>query len=374
MDDIVISHPDTDTRTPVVKPPRSTGAKWLVALLVIALLAYLAWRVLPGLDASTRATAADIQRLNAQIDDLTHTLAQLRGNADTLRARQDDSDRVDKSVRDQLLGLSQRAGLLEDAVANLADKRLSGHDALLLDEAELLLTLGGERYTLFHDAPATIAAYRLADITLSEVEDAAFSTVRQSIAAEIAALDALHAADPVLLSAQLTQLRAQVAQLPAVTQTLPATAAPETTSRLARVLGSLVQIHHGEDAQTQMAMHDVGLARALAGLDLRDAEAALLARDAARYRAALTAARVQLTATLDSHTPEFAAVSSQLDALDKAVLAPPPPPVLGAALRQLRNLRATHALHAAPAAAAKPDVAKPDVTKSGVTKSDGAQK
>ena len=42
-----------------------------------------------------------------------------------------------------------------------------------------------------------------------------------------------------------------------------------------------------------------------------------------------------------------------LDALDKGNLAPPPPALLGTALKELRNLRATHALRAgAPRAAA----------------------
>lgn len=337
---------------PVARPHARTGSglAWLLVLLALAGTGYVAWRQYALESGRSNAANADLQRLGAQVEMLTHSLEQLRGNADSLRARLDDGIKVDKSEREELLGLSERARLLEDAVANLADKRLSGHDALLLNEAELLLTLGGERYTLFHDAGATTAAYRLADTTLAEVEDAAFSTVRQSIAAEIAALDALQAADPAPLALRLTQLHAQVAQLPAAERMQAPPATPQV-SRLWQVLGAFVQVHHGEDAQASVGRRDAGLARTLAILDLREAEAALLARDDTRYRAALASARAQLIA-FDPAAPAVVAVQAELGTLDQAVLAPPPPQLLGAALRDLRNLRATHALRAAPAAAA----------------------
>ena len=43
---------------------------------------------------------------------------------------------------------------------------------------KVLLTLGGERFTLFHDVPAAIAAYRAADTALAEVDDASQSRTR----------------------------------------------------------------------------------------------------------------------------------------------------------------------------------------------------
>jgi uroporphyrin-III C-methyltransferase len=331
------------------------GLVLLIALLALAGAGYVAWREYALENSRDGVVNADVQRLGAQADALTHKVEQLRGNADTLRARMDDGAKVDKSEREELLGLSERARLLEDAVANLADKRLSGHDALLLNEAELVLALGGERYTLFHDTGAAIAAYRLADTALGEMEDAAFSTVRQSVDAEIDALNALQTADPGPLSLRLAQLRVQLPQLHPVSTLPTQTALPDQSSRLWRVLGAFVQVHHGEDAQTQLDLHDAGLARELVALDLHEAAAAALARDDVRYHAALTSARGQLAA-FDPAAPAVAVAQGELDALDKTVLAPPPPQILGAALRELRNLRATHALHAPskPAATEKP--------------------
>ncbi len=320
-------------------PRAGNGAVMLIALLALILGGYVAWRQYAQSERN-----ADMQHMGIQVEALTHSLEQLRGNADTLRARMDDGAKVNKSEREELLGLSERVRLLEDAVANLADKRLSGHDGLVLNETELLLSLGGERYTLFHDTGAAIAAYRLADTALSQVEDAAFSTVRQSISAEMEALNSLQVNDPASVSIKLAQLRAQVPLLPALTR-LPAPAPAVEESRVWRVLGAFVQVRHGEDAQASLSLRDAGMARELAILDLRDAEVALLARDDARYQAALASARAQLLA-FDPSAAAVSAAQAELDALAKSVMAPPPPPILGAALKELRNLRAMHALRA----------------------------
>jgi uroporphyrin-3 C-methyltransferase len=349
----------TESSMPRTPRPRSGGsaAAILIALLALVLAGYAAWR---SREIDAARSSAEQQTLAAQVEALTHSVEQLRGNADAVRARLEDNAKVDQTERTEVIGLGERARLLEDAVANLADKRLSGRDALVLDEAELLLTLGAERYTLFHDANAAIAAYRMADTALGEVENAAFATVRQSVAAEIDAFGAQRGADTNALLAQLAQLAAQLPDLP-----VPArTPAPETsadTSRLWRVLGALVQVRHGDDAN--LLLHDASLSRTLAVLDLHEAESAALARDNARYHARLAEARAQLGA-FDRHEPHVASAYAALDQLDRAELAPAPPALLGAALKELRNLRATHALRnlaprGAPPPAAAPPTASP---------------
>jgi len=315
----------------------------LAALFLVVAAGFAVWWVTRD---STKA--ADAQTMRSQTQALEHEVAQLRSIAESLRARLDDGEKVDKSVREQLLGLDQRARLVEDSVANLADKRLSSHDALALDEAELLLTLGGERYALFHDASAAGTAYRQADIALSEVEDPAFATVRQSVAAEIGALNDTHAADTAAVALQLARLRGQAAQWPTTAQAMvPPMQEPE--SRLARVLGAFVQVRHDDTAQTRAVLHAPNLARELFLVDLREAEAAALARDDARYRAALESARTEFALAFDAQTPAESVASSELAAAANAALAPPIPALLGTALKELRNLRATHALREAKA-------------------------
>jgi uroporphyrin-3 C-methyltransferase len=346
----VVAVPDEPTR-------RSGGAlKGILILIVLAAVAAAAWwwwttRDTRGASAPTAAASLD-----TQIESLMHSMTQLRSATDTLRARLDDGEKVDKSVREQLLSLSERTRLLEDAIGNLANKRLSGHDSLALDEAELLLTLGGERFELFHDPAGAIAAYRAADTALSEVEDATFSTVRQSINAEISALSGLQAADPTLLVNQLGQLRTRIGSLQAKRGLAEAAPAPDE-SRLMRVLGALVQVHH-DDSPNAMPVTDVYLARQLTILDLRDAQAAALTRDDANFKVAVATARGQVASAFDSNSPDVAAVLAQFDPLSKAQLAPAPPSILGAALKELRNLRASHALRASTGTAIPPEVLK----------------
>jgi uroporphyrin-3 C-methyltransferase len=346
---------DESASTASETPRRRRAPLVIILVLLIAAVGAAAWWHF----APPRAdTAAQVAALQAQVETLERGVARMRGNTDAFRARLDDGDKVDASVRQQLLSLGQRVQLAEDAVANLADRRLAGHDALALDEAELLLTLGGERYNLFHDATTSIAAYRLADAALAEVDDAAFSTVRQSIAGEIVALNDLQAADPQALVMRLSHLRAQVPELTRAGSLPPPAPAAANDSMFARLLGTFVRVSHDSDTeQAQTAVRDISLARDLVALDLRAAQAAALARNDAGFRAAVAEARTQVAAAFDTQAPQTAAVLKELDALASAQLAPPAPGVLGTALRELRNLRATHALAAAKAAV-KHDEAK----------------
>ena len=335
--------PATDSPAPD-KPRRLHVLMRLAALGAVVAIGFGVWW------ATRDAHREDAQTQRAQFEALAHEAAQLRSTVDALRRRQEDSDKVDKSVREQLLGLDQRTKLIEDSIANLADKRLSAHDALALDEAELLLTLGGERYVLFHDVAAAAATYAQADIALSEVGDAAFSTVRQSVAAEIAALNGLQASDGATAALKLSRLGEQSREWAAAGPGVAPSAA-EPDSRLARLLGAFVQIRRDDAAQTRAALHAPNLARELFLVDLKEAQAAALARDEARYRAALGSARAEFDAAFDKQAAAVATAAAELDTLTKIALAPPAPSLLGTALKELRNLRATHALRDAKPAA-----------------------
>jgi uroporphyrin-3 C-methyltransferase len=334
-------------------PPRRQFAPWFIAIALLGAVAYLFWRTSALETEQQRLAQTDMQQVDAQIAALARSGEQARRDAETLRARLDDAGKVNQSLREQLLGLGERARLVEDAIANLADKRLTGHDAMLLDESEMLLALGGERFALFHDPAATIAAYRLADTTLAAIEDPAFSTVRQSISAEIDGLSNLGGADVAATAAALAALRADAAQLPPARREAAAEKAGEE-AHWWHVFGNLVRVRTGADAAAVAQRHDAALARQLYVLDLRDAEAALLARDPQRYSAAIAEAQAELKLDFDTGADTVKSAHDALERLGKAELAPPAPPQLGVALRELRNLRATHAVRQARPEAANP--------------------
>jgi uroporphyrin-3 C-methyltransferase len=349
-------------------PARATGGwSWILWLLVLAGAGYMFWRVQMvehGQDRVVLDEQTTLQKLNDRTDALQREVAAARHDSEALRARLDDATKVNESLRAQLLGLTERARLAEEAIANLADKRLSGHDSLLLNEAELLLVLGGERYRLFHDPAPAIVAYRLADTALAEANNAAFSTIRQSISAEIGALAGTQPVDVAATAEQLGQLRARLARLQVATAADKPAAEP--TSRWAQIFGEFVRVSRDDDTRELLSHSDPLLARALVDANLRDAQAALLLRDTGHFHRGVAAAREHFAGSFDAKDVAVSSELASLDALAKIELAAPAPDVLGTALKELRNLRTTQALHpepAPPAAAEAPGIPPGGATK-----------
>jgi uroporphyrin-3 C-methyltransferase len=323
---------------------RRGGLAWLVALAALALAVVALWRVYALEHGSAARQAAAFDDLAARVDTLARTIEQRKRDYDALRGRVADADEVNKGVREELLGLSERSRHLEDAVANLSEQRLSGRDALALNEAEFLLQQAQERLALFQDAPAALSAYRLADSALAATEDPVFASVRQTIGAERQALEAAKPAETAATLAALAHLRDALATLP---QQPPAAAAPAPPSRWQGFIDQFVRISHN-DGNDAFASHDIALTRSLLALDLRSAEAALLARDDAGYKAALARVRRGVGRTFDASAA--GAALAEIDRLAAMPLAPALPE-LGSALKELRNLRATRALAQPPGVA-----------------------
>jgi uroporphyrin-III C-methyltransferase len=327
---------------PDVRPDRPTGhsgTAWIISLIALAVAGFALWRAYALEHAQTTAQEGMRAELSARIDQLAGTNDQRKRDLDAMRARLADADGVNKSVREELLGLGERSRHLEDAVANLAEQRLTGRDALALNEAEFLLQQGQERLALFHDAQAAMSAYRLADSALAAAEDPVFSSVRQTIAAE---LHALEASKPVETDAAIVTLEHIRAALPALSNERPALPDVQAPSRWQGFLAQFVHISHDGDVGTN-ANRDIGLVRTLVAIDLRAAEAALLARDEDGFKAALARARGGFVAGFDQQAPQAKTVLADLDRVGSQPLAPALPE-WGSALKELRNLRATRAL------------------------------
>jgi uroporphyrin-3 C-methyltransferase len=331
------------------KRPTSTAAAsrggfaWLIALLALIVAGVALWRAIEIERGQNAAQDAARVELGARIDALTRNLEQRKRDFDSLRTRVADVDGVNRSVREELLGLGERSRHLEDAVANLAELRSSGRDALALNEAEFLLQQAKERLGLFHDAQAAIVAYQLADSALASAEDPLFASVRQTISAELQALEASKPTHTRAALATLGRARGALANLP--THRAQASA-PSAESRWQAFFSQFVHISHRDDTDTP-ASRDIGLSRSLAAIDLRAAEAALFARDADAYKAALDRARSGIATAFDAQAAPVKAVLTDLDQLATAPMAPPLPE-LGSALKELRNLRSTRALAAPP--------------------------
>lgn len=322
----------------------------VLGLLAVGAGAYAVWRVTDlerGLAAASAAGRDDIQ---TRLQPLLQNDQQVQRELDALRARLADGDSVNRSLREEVLGLGERSRNLEDAIANLADQRLSSRDAIALNEAEYLLLIARQRLELFQDVPGTLAAYRLADGALAAAENPLYASTRQTIAAEIEALNAAHPGDTQSLLAALEAVRSALASWPS-RPLEPATAAA-ADSRFARMFGAFVRVsREGVDA---VASRDTTLARSLVTIDLRSAEAAVLARDADAYARALASARANIQVAFDTDSEPVRTGQDQLAKLAATALAPDLP-ALGTALKELRNLRATRALSQPVAPPPAPD-------------------
>jgi len=331
-------------------PPRRGGTlalALLLALLALGLASYVAWRQWQQAqgDASDSRTLA---ALDERVGHVENTLNAVGDERTSLRQRLGDAEQVNRGLREELLGQSERLRNLEDAVAKLSEKSLSGHDAMLLDEAETLLRMGQQRYALFHDAQGAATAYGLADQALAAVNDGAFSGVRQSVAAEREALQRSQPPAPAIDTLQ--QLRGQLMALPLKpTDTASSTASPGAWARIRRALASVVSVQRDNGAP--LAVADARFARELTALDLAQAQAAVLAADTDAAHAAILRADANLAAQFDAADPAVAHAHAQLASL-AATLKPAAPVQLGAALSELRNLRAVHALKAVDTAPA----------------------
>jgi len=352
--EVIRTEPVVESAAPPIQPAaapvqrRGGMLALLIALIALVLAGVALWRAIALERGEGDAQSAMRNELNERIAELARTGDQRKRDLDTLRSHLADTDTVNKGVREELLALGERSRHLEDAVANLAEQRLTGRDALALNEAEFLLQLAEERLALFHDAQAALAAYRLADSALAAAEDPVFAGVRQTIGAEMQALQAAKPLETNATLAALDRVRDSLATLPTKSDRAAATATQP--SRFEALLRQFVRVSTDEGATP--GSRDPELTRALAAIDLHAAQAALLARDPAAYAAALARTRAALAAGFDTDAQPVKNDLAELDRLAAAPLAPNLPE-LGSALRELRNLRATRAL-AQPRPAATP--------------------
>ncbi|QAU24195.1 hypothetical protein EO087_09510 [Dyella sp. M7H15-1] len=340
-------------------PARSNGGalalSLLLALMAIVGVGYIAWRQwqLTHIGSAALRTTVSLQD---RVTTLEHTLSGATGQNNQLMQRLNDVDQVNRSLREALLSQDQRVRDLEEAVGHLSEKTLSSQDAMRLDETEALLRMGAERNTLFHDTQGAAQAYALASQTLAAVSDSAFNDVRQSIDAEHEALVKSQSGDRQQMLDSVMQLRNDLPGLPLKPLDQPSSGNNGLWARIRHALSSVIQIQR--DNGTPIDIGDARIAREMVALDLAQAQAALIAWDDDACASALKRADAGLAAQFDPSSPTVQQARDRIATLS-GQLKPAMPMKLGAALSELRNLRAVHVLKpktdtATPAAGTKP--------------------
>ncbi len=315
---------------PSVSPPRrSLGWLWLLVLLLFAFGIWYGWQQWRSRQASAQAQIVDAEQRVALLEE---SLGALRRDQRSQAQRQQQADATNRVLRDELLGIGQRAALLEDNVSKLADPDRHGAQALRIDEVEMLLTSAAQRLDLASDLDGARRSYALAAGLLDGIDDPAYLSLRQTLAQERAALDAL-GADPRGVAA------ARLDAFAATLQTLPERAGGSEAASLPwwrRAFGRIVDVR---PTQGQVIVESADRAAGLAAMQLEFtlARAALERRDATAYRSALSRVDAWLT-RLWPDSAERQARRQTLRTLQTLPIALQLP-VLGSSLQQLRALR-----------------------------------
>lgn len=346
--------PDGDNATAKPAEPRRrsigiASVAVIVAVIALAVSAWGAWR----LQRMDRADAAARSQDAAALVSLEGRLAASERQVQAGGHRLGTLDAGLDELRVTVQGLDRRTANLEGAYSNLSGQQQSGRDTLLLNDAEMLLRTGQQRYELFHDSVGALKAYSQAIEVLAQVQNPAYAPVRAGVATE---RDALTAAAPPSRQAALDTLSSLRGKVPALPLAIPrdtnASGPASKPGFWSRVFGSLrgiVKVSRDNDTGAPLA--DTRFARQLLALDLAQAQESLLALDLAAYHAALQRADATLAAQFDTADAGVQDARNQLAAL-LAQRASGPPPRLGGALAQLESLRASQPVVVPPPAPA----------------------
>ncbi len=314
--------------SPVPARRSRSGGLLLAGLLLLglAVAGWFGWRHWQAqqLRAQDRAQLQQ-QALEARVEVL------LRGQR-TQAQRSLRAEATNRVLRDELLGIGQRAALLEDSVSRLADPDRHGAQSLRLDEVELLLGIGQPRLQLADDLDGARRALALAAPLLTGIEDPAYLSLRQTLAQELAALEALGADPRIRARVLLDQLDAGLQGIPAITSR-----APSRAPWYERLLERVVRVQPTAGA-TLGERADREAALAAAQIELSLARAAVERRDPAGLSSSLRRIDAWLQRLLAGSPTlqQQRRVLGELRALSLTARAP----LAGTTLQQLRSLRA----------------------------------
>lgn len=317
----------------------------------------------------------EVQRLNdwqqqvlGQIDTRTHALDQrLQSLKDRLENDLVASERSRRGVDDEQRKLATAQAALEDALGVLRAQIGRSQDEWVLAEAQYLLRIANQRAQLQRDTLTAAESLRSADQRLQSLADPGLNTVREQIAREIAALEAVAQPDLAGITLTLDSLAAQVAQWPLKDRHAPRSLAAVTGSENApatandwrgRVEGVVANIWEALRSLVVVRRNDAPIAPMLSPeqefflqenlrLQLNIARLAALQGETAGYRSSLKTAVAWVQTHFADDAPTVLAAQAELQRLAGLDVHPQMPDI-STSLRILRQQASNTAAGAAP--------------------------
>jgi len=337
-----------------IKPRGRTGfsniLSVLLALIAIGMASYAGYVVqikLPEQSASAARATTRIDSFEQQMNERFVQLNDLNARLDTLSAKLADIDSVNQEAMDAF------KAQVDESVAEIRRAMGASSEDWLFAEAEYLLRLGNQRVVMEKDAKGALALFAAADEIVRTTEGVAAFGLRQAIANDMAALQAVKEVDVDGIFVRLSALAAEVERLRQKQQAFkprevaPAPENPDAgfgeraaafLGRVGERMASLVDYRRdGERITPILPPEEEYYLRQNLVLKMQTAQMGLLRGDQAIYAGSLGEAQSWVERYFDVDDPATTAMLNTLAELGRIDIETDLPDVSGS-LREVRKL------------------------------------
>lgn len=319
--------------------PDSTAAsgmlRWLLALILIAALAGGGAWLYTRISGIYHAQRDGLQQMTRDINAL-----EVQG--DRLESRQTDMAGAAQRNANELAQLGSRIDAHDQIVGQLKEELAGGRAHFELAAIEQLLLLANDRLQLARDVPSAIVAINEADARLAALKEPRLFPVRQALAKEKAALQAVNLPDYGGAALTLSSLIERAPRLPLMARVpsrYSAVAEPIVMPDDARwyqrvgasvheALASIFTVHRDKGPSPRLlpAEQEALIVQVLA-LKLEGARVALLRGDTTSFRDLCESASNWLDTYFQDDDPGVATAHAELERLQPLELSPPLPDI-----------------------------------------------
>lgn len=280
----------SDIQTPATTTKNKTrnGPLFIVLILITVLAAWGYLRFsdikMPWQNQDNDSVELSLESVDQRLLETEKNVLRLESERNALQQRLNESANRTNVLRDEILGVTERAALIEESIIALSESEHSAQDNLRINEAILFLTFAKERWQISGDLAGTVRATELARLSIDNLKDPKWVNLRQTIAQELAAYRELDT-DPVAIAkGEMDALEALLPQLvPLNTKALN----QETSKQgMTRLINALIQVQPSGQ-QTLISPSERSAAKTALALDMTNARTAILLRNNAEFKASI---------------------------------------------------------------------------------------
>ncbi|MGH8049289.1 MAG: uroporphyrinogen-III C-methyltransferase [Arenimonas sp.] len=277
---------DSETTTEASGPILRRPSLWIfILLLVAALVALGLWQPWSMPEKPVDALDLSPEALDARLLSTEQQLQRAQRLQQSLEKKLADAQSRTGLLRDEVLGVNQRAAILEENVREMAKEQNSSRQSVQMEALELLLILADARINVDGDLPGALRAMRLANEVASDIRDSQMINVRQSLLQEMQMLSSATDRKPIA-AGELDALEATLPQLAARLPGQTDAASKIGRNGFQRLLDAMVQVRSA-DEQSLLGANDRSAAEAALSLELALARSALNKRDNNNFQASI---------------------------------------------------------------------------------------